>query len=282
LSFINENKYTDLNFAKFSNKKLRQFYQYLVKVSNTQDMAFDLDLTRLKSDIDDGLYFESSIPQGYGMGSSGAMVAALFSSYAVPTIGSKMDLDEHQLIKIRREFSILESYFHGTSSGLDPLLCYLRTPVLIEGMEHIRKVDVPRKAAQSKNAIFLVDTGMPEKTDGLVIKFHDMYETADFKRQVDDEYIPTNNKCIDHLISGRDQGFYKELARLSKFQLDHMTPMIPKGWASYWAAGLNSGEYYLKLLGSGGGGYLLGFTKHLSEVTKMFRKTGRNMIIVSG
>jgi len=282
LSFINENKYTDLHFAKSSNKKLRQFYEYILKVTNDVDMAFKLDLPKLKKDINAGLYFESSIPQGYGLGSSGAMVAALFSTYAIPTMGNTIDLDEHQLIKIRHEFAVLESYFHGTSSGLDPLLCYLKTPVLIEGMEHIKKVDVPRKKSPSKNAIFIVDTGMPEKTDGLVVLFHDMYGTPEFKKNVETTYIPTSNRCIDHLIAGSENAFYQDLAILSHFQLKHMSPMIPTGWSDLWQAGLDHGKYHLKLLGSGGGGFLLGFTRHLSEVSKMFGKLGKDIIIVSG
>ena len=43
-------------------------------------MNFRLD--ELKRDIDKGMYFDSSIPQGYGVGSSGALVAAVYDKYA--------------------------------------------------------------------------------------------------------------------------------------------------------------------------------------------------------
>jgi mevalonate kinase len=36
------------------------------------------DLAELKNDVETGMYFDSSIPQGYGVGSSGALVAAIY------------------------------------------------------------------------------------------------------------------------------------------------------------------------------------------------------------
>lgn len=245
-------------------------------------MTFNLDLEQMKEDIDAGLYFESSIPQGYGLGSSGAMVAAVFSRYAVSQMGGSLTLNENQLLAIRKGFSIMESYFHGTSSGLDPLLCYLKTPVLIQGMEHIQKVDIQRKKNFLTDMIFLLDTGVPEKTEGLVMLFRTMYDQPEFKLKVDDLYIPASNHCIDHLLKGNRPAFYNDLAMLSEFQLDHMKPMIPAGWAGIWRDGLEHGNYFLKLLGSGGGGYILGFTSHPKAVKKIFKDQGKDLIIVSG
>ena len=37
--------------------------------------------------------------------------------------------------------------------------------------------------------------------------------------------------------------------------------MIPDQFQSIWKKGIESGDYYLKLCGSGGGGYILGFTR---------------------
>jgi mevalonate kinase len=36
--------------------------------------------------------------------------------------------------------------------------------------------------------------------------------------------------------------------------------MIPEKFHQVWEKGIDSGLYYLKLCGSGGGGYILGFT----------------------
>ena len=38
--------------------------------------------------------------------------------------------------------------------------------------------------------------------------------------------------------------------------------MIPKLYRKLWKDGIESNAYYLKLCGSGGGGYILGFTEN--------------------
>ena len=60
-----------------SNVSLDRFTAYLEELHALGNLAADLDLRTLRADLDRGLYFDSSIPQGYGVGSSGAMVAAL-------------------------------------------------------------------------------------------------------------------------------------------------------------------------------------------------------------
>ena len=73
----------------------------------------------------DGLYFDSSIPQGYGVGSSGALVAAIYDKYASDKITVLENLTRDKLLKLKSIFSMMESFFHGKSSGLDPLNSYL-------------------------------------------------------------------------------------------------------------------------------------------------------------
>ena len=53
-------------------------------------MRFNIE--KLNADIADGMYFDSSIPQGYGVGSSGALVAAIYSEYAIDPISAIDDL----------------------------------------------------------------------------------------------------------------------------------------------------------------------------------------------
>ena len=65
--------------AQKSNINLSKFYEYL-KDLETDLVSFDLDT--FKKDIDEGMYFDSSIPQGYGVGSSGALVASIYDQYA--------------------------------------------------------------------------------------------------------------------------------------------------------------------------------------------------------
>ena len=95
------------------------------------------DITKLKKDIEKGLYFDSSIPQGYGVGSSGALVAAIYDKYASDKITVLENLTREKLLKLKTIFSRMESFFHGKSSGLDPLNSYLSLPILINSKDHI-------------------------------------------------------------------------------------------------------------------------------------------------
>ena len=47
--------------------------------------------------------------------------------------------------------------------------------------------------------------------------------------------------------------------------------MIPQSVVKIWQEGLDSDIYSLKLCGSGGGGYILGFTKDFSKTEIMLK-----------
>ena len=101
-----------------SNMHLKNFVSYL---ANIDKALVDFDLERLRKDVNAGMYFDSSIPQGYGVGSSGALVAAIYDKYAIGKITVLENLTREKLLKLKTIFSEMESFFHGKSSGLDPL-----------------------------------------------------------------------------------------------------------------------------------------------------------------
>jgi len=47
--------------------------------------------------------------------------------------------------------------------------------------------------------------------------------------------------------------------------------MIPKTFHKLWEQGIATNDYYLKLCGSGGGGYILGFTKDYNKAKKVLK-----------
>ncbi len=51
-----------------------------------------------------GLYFDSSIPQGYGVGSSGALVAAIYDKYAKNKITVLENLTREKLLTLKAYF----------------------------------------------------------------------------------------------------------------------------------------------------------------------------------
>ncbi len=260
LSFINNDKYTDYDFAVSSNKLLREYAVYIRQLKDEGSLLCDFDIDAFEEDIRHTLYFESTIPQGYGIGSSGALVAALYEKYVPGHISGTKRIPKAEILKLKEIFSQLESYFHGTSSGMDPLNCYVKHPLLIHNRKDICMVGIPRNKHDQKGAIFLINTGNPGKTSPLVNLFLDKCKVDDFMSRVRDEMIPLNDACIKSLIKGETKKFFSNLRELSGFLYDNLAPMIPETFKKIWRYGLESHSFYLKLCGSGGGGFLLGFT----------------------
>ena len=117
-----------IDIVKESNEKLSIFRDYLLKIDNS--VVF-FNLKKMNDDLLKGMYFDSTIPQGYGVGSSGAIVAAFYDRYAKNKITVLENLTKDKIIILKNIFSKMESHFHGKSSGLDPLNSYLSLPILI-------------------------------------------------------------------------------------------------------------------------------------------------------
>ena len=56
------------DFEKKSNESLSKYAQYLSELNLPE--AFKINVEAFKKDIKKGLFFDSNIPQGYGVGSS--------------------------------------------------------------------------------------------------------------------------------------------------------------------------------------------------------------------
>jgi mevalonate kinase len=270
LSFINDDKYTDYEFAVQSNVQLKEFLHFMLELEAKGEMPCTIDFKRFSVDLEKGLYFESNIPQGYGIGSSGALVAAVYDRYCTEKIESKESISGKDISKLREIFSKLESLFHGKSSGIDPLNCYIQHPLLIHSREDIAITGIPRAKFESEGVIFLVDTGKIGKTGPLVNHFLEQMRFKEYEDLFKSDYIPWVNQCISDILSGNMRSFFESLIKLSTFQLKHFTNMIPESFMSAWQWGLDSGKFQLKLCGSGGGGFLLGFTTDYPAAKKYF------------
>ena len=83
------------------------------------------------------------------------------------------------ILELKNIFSSLESYYHGTSSGLDPLICYLNLPILIKSKNELGTVGIPN-SNEGKGAVFLLNTGVVGKTQPLVKHFLERCKEKDF------------------------------------------------------------------------------------------------------
>lgn len=269
-------KFSDLNseFEKKSNNHLKKYADYLEKLELPEN--FKINISEFQKEISQGLFFDSNIPQGYGVGSSGALVAAIFERYSI-TKRKPEEISKDELKELKKVFGKMESYFHGTSSGIDPLICYMNLPILIENRESVDKVSIP-KEEQGKGAIFLIDSGMVGETGPMVQIFFEKMKTEGFRKTLKEEFIRYNNACIDTFLKREMNPFFKHLKKLSVWAYEHFKPMIPENIYNAWKHGIDTNAYYLKLCGSGGGGYILGFTKDYAKAEKMLEGFNKEVI----
>lgn len=254
---------------KTSNQSLLAFYEYLKQSADSGKLPCKLDLIRLKDDIDHGMYFDSSIPQGFGVGSSGALVAAVYDGYAIDKLGDKEVGQGENLAELKKVLSFMENHFHGTSSGLDPLICYLNLPILIKNKSDLGTVVMPGSNAEGEGAIFLMDSGSPGHTQGMVSIFLSKLKEEGFRNLVRTKLKKYNDECIKAFLKGDTKPLFENLKGLSSLFLENFKPMIPEKFEELWRKGIETNAYYLKLCGSGGGGFILGFTQDLKKAEQM-------------
>ena len=279
LRFMDEKQHGGDAFAVESNRQLELFAQYLSEIAG-QDDERTFDTGRLESDIRKGLYFESSIPQGYGVGSSGALCAAIYHQYGFNAVSVHQISAQNQAIRLRSLFALMESYFHGQSSGLDPLLCYIRKPILIREDKQVEIVALPHERFHGQMAVFLVDTGISGKTGPLVNLFRQKARSEEYLAFIQHHLIPVTHVCITCLLEGRIPEFFDSLRQLTEMQLDHFREMIPAGLTEVWKTGMRTGDFYLKLCGSGGGGFLLGMSPDPERAQILLEQYGISPVLV--
>ena len=252
-----------------SNNILKEYYQYLKTLDNDL-VSFNLD--QMASDIFRGMYFDSSIPRGYGVGSSGALVAAVYDRYALEKITVLENLTREKLLNLKDIFAAMESFFHGNSSGLDPLNSYLSLPILISSKNEIEATGIPSQNTTAQQAaVFLLDSGMVGETAPMVQLFMQKMKEEGFRSMLKNQFIKHTDACVDDFLKGDVKSLFRNTKQLSKIVLNHFKPMIPKKFHQLWALGIESNAFYLKLCGSGGGGYMLGFTENIDQAKKALK-----------
>lgn len=254
-----------------SNDALKRFSEYLESMQAEKPQLVSFDLKSLRDEVEAGLYFDSSIPQGYGVGSSGALVAAIYDKYANDKITVLENLTRDKLVKLKTIFAEMESFFHGKSSGLDPLNSYLSLPILINSGDNIEPAGIPSQTKDGKGAVFLLDSGSTGETAPMVQIFMENMKQEGFRNMVKDQFVKHTDACVDNFLQGDVKSLFGNIKQLSKVVLDNFKPMIPAQFHKLWKKGIDTNAYYLKLCGSGGGGYMLGFTEDIEKAKEALK-----------
>ena len=237
--------------AVTSNRAIQQLAEYIIY---HKELAPLYNTNLLLTDLEHGLYFRSDIPQGYGLGSSGALVASLCEHYRNKPINKK------DLTAVKQELAMLESHFHGRSSGLDPLVSFLDKAVLIDKGE-VKEVFNLTTTEKNFFTVFLLNTKKPRKTAPYVKHFLQKCKDEKFKNMLDESLIQANDMCIKSFLKPGYSTFWKSLKLISQIHYDHLPEFIPDAYRGIWKQGLINNEFYLKICGAGGGGFILGFCK---------------------
>jgi len=242
-----------------SNYELKKLLNFLK--NKTSRFKF-INLERFEDEVNQGLYFDSSIPFGSGLGSSGTLTAAIYERYLLYS-------QHNEFQSIKTDLAAIETYFHGKSSGFDPLVSLLNKPLLMNNQSSIIS-DIDLSTFFSTYTIFLINSHSKGNTGALVSLFMENYQNQDFKKSIDNEYIPIINQTIGAVTASDFGSFDRFISRYSEFQFTYFEAMIQPGMRNYFEHGIVSGDFSLKLCGSGGGGYILGIARDRIKAESYF------------
>lgn len=220
-----------------------------------------LEVARFQTDLNNGLFFESTIPAGYGLGSSGALCAAVYDRYAAQKTTD--------LARLKADFAGMESFFHGQSSGIDPLTIYLNRALWIDNRTEVSYVD-PQPWTPAAPVVFLLDSHLPRQTGPLVQWFLEQSRAPAFARLLEQQLFPAHEAVLKAWQNGDGENFWPALQQVSTFQFEHFPPMIPATVRDVWKTCLTETGVLLKICGAGGGGFVLGFAAEKNAVIEKF------------
>ena len=230
---------------KISNRNIESLYEYIIQEDYLNDI---INSDNLKEEIDSGLYFDSNIPIGSGLGSSGALVSSIISRY------SKVDLKSFSNSEIKKIMSLVESKFHGNSSGFDPAVSYFNKPMLYSN----QKIKLIERIAFKDFKVYIIDSQIDSSTKKMIKVFEDKISKSEFRLFFNSKFINNTNQCINHLIN-TSKLFRDSVKELSNDTLHNFQEMIPEKLKNKWKEGIKNDSYYMKLCGSGGGGFFLAY-----------------------
>jgi len=220
-------------------KWLEDYTKYLL-----EDCGDLIDGPHLRKWLE-GYTIQSNIPIGYGLGSSGALTAAIYD-----ICGSDTDHDNYDLHQTR--MAKMESFFHGKSSGFDPLVSYVNSPILKtkEGIS-ISEAEVSLDIQAA-----LVDSGQPRAGRTLIQRFLEAYERD---QGAYTKLIDLNSTLSNQLFEGNAPNMMETIKQISRIQHEKMDFLITPEIKKLWEEGLSTQQYSIKICGAGGGGYFLCF-----------------------
>jgi len=223
------------SFKEGYDQRIEKYFQWLKE----QDVP--LDKKKLDS-YSKSVEFESSIPIGYGVGSSGALVAATY------------DLCKAQDdLPTRESLAAMEGFFHENSSGMDPMVSYYKKAFVMQDEELVET-----EFNENLLPYFSLYDSKTTRSTAKLVKLYRYKLAKDNFRDATDGMIELNNRIISDLTANEEIDPY-EIQRLSSLQREWMEDFIPVAVREDWDEAFEDGTSIMKLCGAGGGGFFLEF-----------------------
>ena len=256
---------SDSELFKKSTSSLKNLYAYLQKLPEKSFHARS-NLSKFNEILKKGYYIDSSIPEGYGIGSSAAVSALVYDQFFEAH-------SELSLQKQKDDLATIESFFHGKSSGVDALSSFLNQPIHFSanGPELINYINPTRH--ESGYRFFLLDSRTTLTTAPLVKHFNSKMKETEFRDVITNDLLVLNTKFIGSLLKKSVSDPAKIFRSISNLQWKYFRKMIPESIEDIWMQGQISDLYSLKLNGSGGG-FMLGISHKDSRASVIEQISG--------
>jgi len=221
-------------------------------------------IEKFAQDLKKGLFFDSNIPQGMGLGSSGALCAAIWDRY--------LPVEDHAFMKDnlsenRSCLALIEAFYHHSSSGLDPVVSFYQRPMTLEGAGNLAFFDEAISSIKMKQNFFLINSGIQRQTAPLVQLFKNKLLDKDYQRKIEVTFVPLSNQLQECWLSGDKFNFESFMKQYSVMQLELFPEYYPESIKRIALHGLKTGDYSVKLCGAGGGGMYLLY-KHAPNIAE--------------
>jgi len=200
------------------------------------------------NDAEEGWQYFADIPIGYGLGSSGAFVAAMYDRYITKEDSATESTTLEMLAK-------MEGYFHGSSSGMDPMVSFTGEAVYKNELGLFQSVNDPGWPEGFR--VYLFDSGIGRATGPLVEMYKGALKQDKFQLKVNRELMPMVEHAIHFYLTGTGPMLEECIGVISQFQREYFSLLIPDAVKKEWDALVKTPGVYMKFCGAGGGGYFL-------------------------
>ena len=214
----------------------------------SKDIISSATVAHIINDAEEGWHYEADIPIGYGLGSSGAYVAAIYDRYVIKE-NSVTDSATLEMM------SKMEGYFHGSSSGMDPMVSYTGEALYKNELGAFQSILDP--GWPEGYQVYLLDSGIGRATGPLVEMYKEALKQERFHLSIQRELIPMVEHAIHFYLSGTSAMLEDCLRVISLFQRTHFSKLIPLAVQKQWDELIKIPGVHVKFCGAGGGGYFL-------------------------